>query len=102
MDAERILEILDFINTFKERHPQEIEDVFSNGFCYWFAKILELRFGGTIFFNPESIHFATLINDYLFDIYGIIDADECWIDWEDYVLTHDIDGIYHSCILKTT
>lgn len=93
-------EVLQFIDAIKRRYPYEIEDTFSNGFCYWFAKILELRFGGIIYFNPVIIHFAILIEGQLFDITGLIEADKNWFNWEDYQSYNDTSIIYHSCILK--
>lgn len=96
----KVHEVLQFIDTIKKRYPYEIEDTFSNGFCYWFAKILELRFGGTIYFNPDIIHFATLIGEQLFDVTGLIEVDKNWFNWEDYQSCNDTSTIYHSCILK--
>jgi hypothetical protein len=100
MQLYKIEEILSFIEAFKEKYPQEIEDTFSNGFCYWFAKILELRFGGTIYFNPDIIHFATLIDNHMFDITGLVIVDDNWFEWHTYQLENDTDDIYHSCIIK--
>ncbi len=100
MISDVISETLDFINAIRKKHPQEIEDVFSNGFCYWFAKILELRFDGDIYFNPEEVHFATMINNRLFDINGAIFDNDGWINWKEYQLSHDTEVIYRSCILK--
>jgi len=100
MTLAKIHEILNFINAIKGSYSFEIEDTFLNGFCYWFAKILELRFNGVIYFNPKQIHFATLIDEQLFDVTGLINVDENWYHWEDYMATHDIEYIYHSCILK--
>ena len=101
MTFAKVHEVLHFIDAFKGGYPYEIEDTFSNGFCYWFAKILELRFNGTIYFNPDIVHFATLIESQLFDITGLIQPGDEWFNWEDYQYTHDTSKIYYSCILKS-
>lgn len=100
MTPARIKEVLQFTRALKGRHPLEIEDVFSNGFCYWFAKILEERFQGTILFDPFNVHFATLIDDCIFDINGLADTNNVWYNWEDYKHIEDVSSIIHSCILK--
>ena len=100
MQFKKVHEVLRFIEAIKGRYSYELEDTFSNGFCYWFAKILEIRFNGTIYYNPDLIHFATLIDSQLFDINGLVHADNSWFNWDDYSLTHDVEAIYHSCILK--
>ena len=100
MNFARLQEILRFIKAIKGNYSYEIEETFSNGFCFWFAKILELRFDGEIYFNPDLIHIATLIDDQLFDINGLIDPDGSWFNWEDYKSVNDTEYIIHSCILK--
>jgi hypothetical protein len=97
-------EIIEFIINFKKKHPQEIEDVFLNGYCYWFAKILEIRFGGEILYNPKQVHFATLINNQLFDISGyvVFSEDDVWLNWDEYQMNNDdVSDIFNNCILKT-
>ena len=54
-------EILDFIEHFKGS-----EEVFLHGCCYWFAKILEMRFNGDgylvdIFHDPIENHFVARV-----------------------------------------
>lgn len=95
-------EILNFIEGFKMVCPEAIEYVFSNGYCYWFAKILELRFGGEIYYNPMFDHFATLINNRFFDINGQVTKESSWISWNEYIITHkeNAEEVYFSCVLK--
>lgn len=100
MTTKRIQEVIHFINIFKGKHPLEIEDAFYNGNCYWFARILQERFGGAICFNPYDVHFSVLIEDCLFDITGFANTKTVWYDWEDYQKMHDVSDIYSSCILK--
>lgn len=50
MDKETVL---GFIKHFKGS-----EDVFLYGCCYWFAFILQERFGGTMMYEPIENHFV--------------------------------------------
>jgi hypothetical protein len=94
-------EVLDFISTIKEKYPLEIEDTFSNGLCYWFAKILQIRFGGDIYFDPYHVHFAIIIDNNMYDITGKIErCTSDWFNWEDYKLYNDTTAIEKSCIIK--
>lgn len=94
-------EVLDFISAIKKKYPLEIEDTFSNGLCYWFAKILEIRFGGDIYFDPYHVHFAIIIDNNMYDITGKIEPHTSdWFNWEDYKLCNDTTAIEKSCIIK--
>lgn len=49
------------------------EDVFLHGCCYWFARILEERFGNygaSIAYEPREGHFITNINGRAYDVRG--------------------------------
>lgn len=103
-----------FIKNMKESFPEELESVFYRGYCYWFAFILAERFKGTIWFNPKIVHFATMINEDLYDIYGKIVPGICptngeedfsendWIEWSEFQLNHyeAVESIVNSCIKK--
>ena len=41
-----------FINGFKELNKDVIEELFTCGYCYWFAVVLKERFNGVIIYNP--------------------------------------------------
>lgn len=61
-------EVLRFIAKFRGS-----EDVFLNGCCYWFARILWERFGdydAVIAYEPCEGHFVTIINGRAYDIRG--------------------------------
>ena len=99
--------ILSFIEQFKEKGREEIEDTFLNGQCYWFAYILVSRFGGTIWFNPTIPHFCAKIDRHLYDITGLKENGEYWYEWETYkkIMTQEckslqLKDIIQSCILK--
>lgn len=95
-------EVIKFINDFKGIHKKEIENVFYNGYCYWFAYILCGRFIGEIWFNPDEVHFACKIQDKIYDICGEIENTDGWIKWSEFQLTNQylVEEITNSCILK--
>lgn len=64
--------VLNFINTFKEMYPKQIEDMFLHGLCYWFATILEEQFNGRKVYDCIDGHFITEIDNELYDIRGKI------------------------------
>lgn len=70
-------EILSFINRFKQSNPAAMEEAFTRGNCYWFAKVLNDRFyfhDGEIMYNPVKGHFAWQVGMRLYDITGEIDG----------------------------
>ena len=81
------LKIEEFIDDFKAMHPQEITDLFANGYCYWFAFILKERFKGTIFYEPIVNHFYCQIDGNFYDINGRMyfakNANHVY-PWEEY------------------
>ena len=106
-----------FIEDFKKLFPEEMESVFYNGYCYWFAHILATRFKGEIYFNPRLVHFAAMIGGRMYDIYGRVipgfnpvtgEYDEYkfyaweWIEWGKYQEENheSCDRIIQSCIKK--
>lgn len=77
-DAKELIE--DFIDHFSD-FGYDVIRCFSNGNCYWFAKILYERFGATfkrgeIVYHPIDNHFAYRDNrtGYVYDISGMIDG----------------------------
>lgn len=61
--------ILDFISHFKDA-----QDTFLYGCCYWFAFILNERFGGTTMYLPVENHFVQAIGKRLYDVSGDVTA----------------------------
>ena len=59
------LEILDFIN-----RRFSFEDRWISGNCYYFAAILQQRFGGEIYYMPIIGHFVTKIDGDFYDWTG--------------------------------
>ena len=77
-------DIKNFIGRFNV--SGDVEKVFTNGCCYWFAKILADRFeqyNPTIVYDAVSNHFATKIGDKVYDITGDV-TDACETYWEDW------------------
>lgn len=77
--------------------------VFTEGCCYWFAKILSDRFLGLMMYNPIDNHFATIINTKLYDITGEIPWTKDWYEWNKYkeLDSLETERIYKYCIDKT-
>lgn len=99
-------EILNFIKRFQNEGTIK---TFTEGCCYWFAKILDERFNFAepecgIFYNEKENHFATMIDLNLYDITGdlgdirnLLD----WVSWEDYQYAGDelvVERLYRDCI----
>lgn len=89
--------ILNFIKRFQNEGTIK---TFTQGCCYWFAKILDERFNSFehesgIWYNEIDNHFATLIDLHLYDITGdlgyIVNNQELenWCSWEDYLVAGD-------------
>ena len=78
-------EILGFIQNFKGS-----KDVFLNGCCYWFAFILQERFGGNMMYEPVENHFVQEIGRRLYDVSGDVTEEYTsehlmfWDDMESY------------------
>ena len=53
-------------------------------------------------YNPIDNHFATLIEDDLYDCTGKISLSEEWIGWDNYITYHQIEArrIYRDCIFQ--
>ena len=77
------MDVIEFVEKFKERHRQELEEVFTCGYCYWFAFILCERFNGTIVYNPIDCHFAMKLDESIYDITGEIES-KGFVDWKEY------------------
>lgn len=103
MTTKEMIDVLHFINSFKERNPQELEDSFMHNNCYWFAKNLTDRFNGIIYYDPIENHFFTKIDSYYYDIRGLISPNEQIIyPWEGYKIIEATNAlkVEHEYILK--
>lgn len=94
----------------------EIIDLFKNGYCYYFAKILKTRFcnflwhPAEIYYNPIDCHFACLIGNKLWDVTGCIsdiidygvDKYDNWYRWNYYIEIEprDSERVVKNCIYK--
>lgn len=78
--------ILKFIETFKNDSGDSntLEYIFTSGYCYHFAIILNNLFGGDIIYNQILDHFACKINNVAYDITGKIELDNNWELWDTY------------------
>lgn len=89
--------ILEFIRIF---NSSENIELFTDNACYWFAIILSNRFSNSkIVYDPHQIHFATKIGNHIYDITGIVEYDEDYVDWLEYQeYADDTDLIIQMCI----
>jgi len=77
-------EVLEFIEKFKQYEQGDVlHRTFTNGYCYYFAIILQERFGGEILYDPIEGHFVTrILDDYfgihLYDITGEVTNKYDW------------------------
>lgn len=64
-------EVKEFIRRFcRYEENRVLEQTFTEGMCYYFAIILQERFGGEILYDKVENHFVTLIKGKLYDITG--------------------------------
>lgn len=90
-------DILNFIYNFKHRvnKEKELEDVFLNGNCYYFAIILKHRFPNMhIVYSQIDNHFMCLYDNRIYDIRGDITNNVMVCDlfsWEDYMYYDKLD-----------
>ena len=79
------IDVTDFLKRF--RFSENITDVFSNGCCYWFAKILYDRFtlthGATLMYDEVENHFGTKIDGRVYDITGDVTFKYEWKPFSD-------------------
>ena len=98
-------EVLNFIKRFQNEGTIK---TFTQGCCFWFAKILDERFNfdsseNRIYYNPIDNHFSTMINMHLYDItgdLGDIREVEGWERWYDFMGKDDLvtERIFKDCI----
>ena len=94
--------VIDFINNFKKKYPDAMEDTFLHGYCYWFAKILAERFEGVIYYEPIDNHFIAYIENHFYDITGEVIPSQKARPWSVYQLWDELETqrIIRDCINK--
>ena len=89
-------EILKFI---QKRFSQNCN--WLDGNCFYFALILEKRFGGRIFYDVINGHFVTKFDGVFYDWTGVVDnKDAIYIEWDkfyEYDFTQFL-RIWRDCI----
>ena len=97
--------VIDFIKNFQNEGTIK---TFTEGCCYWFAKILDERFNyhlpeSGIMYNNIYNHFSTLIDGRLYDITGEIEFTRDWVSWNYFIENDDklvVSRIFRDCIYK--
>lgn len=88
--------IINFIEGFTKYNKEVIVNLFTNGYCYWFAHILKTRFNGVIVMDKYGDHFMTKINDRIYDITGCVDCTS-YIIFDEY---KEIDPLHYNRLIR--
>lgn len=93
-------EPMQFINHFHNiSKSQNIDEVFTCGCCYWFARILCERFqGAKLMYDQLENHFVAKINGRLYDITGDVTEQYIVFAWEDFEDDLERERIEKYCI----
>lgn len=67
-------DIIRWISNFKDA-----KKTFTEGCCYWFAYILQQRYGGEIWYDNIIGHFVCKIEGTYYDVTGVYEPEN--IDW---------------------
>lgn len=88
--------ILEFISLFQSESNKKL---FTETACYYFAMIILERYPtAELVYNPDRVHFAAKIFDGVYDITGLVEDGEDYINWYQYSITHDDAAmIYNNC-----
>lgn len=95
---------MDVAQFLKRFHcSEDVTEVFTDGCCYWFAKILYDRFnlyyGATIMYDEVANHFGTKINGCVYDITGDVTFKYEWKPWSDVDDALHRSRIIRDCIM---
>lgn len=75
--------ILQFISLF-----EDAKDIFLYGLCFWFAFILQERFGGTMMYEQVENHYIQEIGGRLYDVSGDVTerygTSKYLVPWADF------------------
>lgn len=78
----------------------KVKEFFLCGACYWFAIMLQKRFGGDIYYLPIANHFLIKINGTFYDAGGVAIPTEEAYPWTSYKYRDEIETkrIVRDCI----
>ena len=91
--------VYDFLSKFQT--STDMNDVFNGDCSYWFAVILFFRFirdKAEIVYDEKINHFATKIEDRVYDISGDVTDNGIWIPWESTHFDNERDEISQKFI----
>lgn len=80
---------------------KNIDEVFTEGCCYWFAIILAIRFvekSPEIVYDEVINHFGCRIHGHVYDITGDVTEKYHWVQWLDMTDTALVERIRNQCI----
>ncbi len=92
------------VDKFLERFhdSNDIDTVFTEGCCYWFAFVLYVRFltkGATLMYDAVANHFATKIDGIVYDITGDVTNKYSWKNWDSITDEALLSRIRRDCIM---
>lgn len=90
-------------NFLKRFHlSKDVDTVFTEGCCYWFAKILHDRYMHTrsveIMYDEVINHFGTKIDGRVYDITGDVTDSYTWKPWSEVTDTLLRERIIRDCV----
>lgn len=94
------LDVIEFIHAFTNSGKREqVIETFTGGCCYWFAVILQHRFGGFIVYDDIKGHFACRIGDEVYDVTGNITDKAEYVNWDLYDAASIRKAVVDACIM---
>lgn len=97
----RLMPTDDGVSRFIKRFHDytDVDSVFTNGCCYWFAYIIKGRFDeAKIMYDSINNHFGTMINDRVYDVTGDVTDKYSWEPWENFDDELEKSRIVRDCI----
>lgn len=95
---------MDSVHKFLQRFhlSKDIDTIFTQGACYWFAHMLCLRFereNATLMYAPKDNHFGTMIYGRVYDVTGDVTEQYEWICWGEFDDEAERERIVRDCIM---
>ena len=94
-------EIQGFLKRFHSAN--DVDTVFTQGCCYWFAMILFVRFireNAEIMYDSANNHFGTRIHGRVYDVTGdVTDTYSDWMPWNEFDAETERQRIMRDCVM---
>jgi hypothetical protein len=93
-------DITQFLKRFHT--SRTVDEVFTQGCCYWFAQIMLARFQSKdpiLMYAPVDNHFGVKIDSKVWDITGDCTDKYEWIKWSDFDDDLERKRIVRDCVM---